>query len=205
MDSLFSLHTQSFSIDVISMKEIEDIDLKILTNEEISTYNALVSTARKLEFINTRILLKQLFKDEYSPIQYETSGKPFLQNFKLGISHSKHEVAIIIAEEGIVGIDIEQYRETIFKISSRFINTFEAPYFTSIEDLTLVWSAKEVLFKMYNASPDFKEHYTITKILEQDNSGTLHGSIHTDLFEKQIELSYFRNSKFCIVWGYNEN
>lgn len=206
MEPEFSLHTDNFTIHVVSCaKEISVDNLKILTIEEQNRFENIVSNTRKNEFVTTRLLLKDILRDNYIPIQYEESGKPYLQNNQISISHSKGYVAIILSKKSCVAIDVEQYRKTIFSIAHKFVNESEEAIFSSLEDLILLWSAKETLYKFDNASPDFKEHYTVTKVSENGQYGKLLGNIHTENIEKQIELSYFRHSQFSLVWTYSES
>lgn len=206
MEPEFSLHTDLFAIQVVSCaQEFSVSDLQILTPEELNRYENIVSTTRKNEFATTRLLLKQILQDNYSSIQYEESGNPLLPKHQISISHSKGYVAIILSKNGNVAIDVEQYRKTIFSIAHKFVNETEETVFTSLEDLILLWSAKETLYKLDNASPDFKEHFTVKKVSENGQYGKLLGFIHTKNVEKQIELSYFRHSQFSLVWTYSES
>ena len=100
-----------------------------------------------------------------------------------------------------VSVDIEQYRESVLKIKSKFCNNIEDIEFVTLHDVTILWSAKEVLFKLLNASVDFKENYSVTKINEKNNCGELQGIVKTKSIEKTIKMSYFYNQFFCIVWS----
>lgn len=182
--------------------ELNNEHLFLLTTNEREHLNSMVSRTRQLEYVSVRVLLHSLLGNNYEPIQYLASGKPCMNSFHISISHTKQFVAVIVSKSHEAAIDIEMYRPKIQSIASRFMNDAELHACSTIEDATLVWSAKEVLYKMYNASAEFAEHYTVQcHTLQQ--KGTVQSNIHTKEVEKTIELSYFRTLDYCLVWGIN--
>jgi len=95
------------------------------------------------------------------------SGKPFLKNgTSISISHTGSYVAIALGFNVQVGVDIEQHREKILKIASRF--TGEGAVATlentadRIEKLTAIWGAKESIYKILDrVGLSFKESIKI--------------------------------------------
>lgn len=204
MKSIFSKITNEYRIEVIEHITDYSIDsISFLTIDEKQYAKSIVSVIRRNEYISIRILLHSILHEEYTPIQYESNGKPYITNYAIGISHAKNSVAIILAKTGNVAIDVETYRPQIFSITARFLNDFELQNLQSIEDITLAWSTKETLYKLYNASPDFRKDYSIQSFNENGNYGIIEANIHTKTFEKQVELYYFRNLEFCLVWAIN--
>lgn len=200
---LYSIENQEYELCVIPIiSNITEAHMLILTDYECEMYTNKISRSRKAEFVSARVLLFTMLGKNYEPVQYHQSGKPFMKSHKISISHTKQFVAAVVSKQFDVAIDIEMYRPTIQRIATRFMNTEELQQYTSIEDRTIVWSAKEVLYKMYNASADFALHYHIDRhVLEQTGKLTAH--IHTQDVEKTIELSYFRTQEYCMVWGHN--
>ena len=134
--------------------------------EELALYK---SPSRRLEYLAVRVLLFSLLGNECR-IGHHLSGKPFLFNLPLHltVSHTKGYVAVGIHPDKEISIDIEQVAERVRKVTARFVRADELP---GLEDLApekqlygllLVWSAKESLFKIMNASEvDFLEHLQI--------------------------------------------
>jgi phosphopantetheinyl transferase len=96
-------------------------------------------------------------------LYYDENGKPHLKDDKhISITHSFNFSAIIISDEEI-GIDIEMQRHKIIRIAHKFTPIEE--YRTLANDdaimrkLTMVWGAKESLYKSY-ATPgiSFLQH-----------------------------------------------
>jgi phosphopantetheinyl transferase len=85
---------------------------------------------------------------------YDENGKPHLKDGKhISITHSFIFSAIIISEIE-VGIDVEKKREKILKIAHKFTNFDDYQKLIHkdviIRKLTIVWCAKESLYKSFN-------------------------------------------------------
>ena len=82
---------------------------------------------------------------------YNSMGAPVLKfGKKLSISHSK-TVAGIAYGSNPLGFDLEYYQKKILKIAPRFLNVeedFAKKGVNVIEKITLVWTAKEALYKV---------------------------------------------------------
>ena len=147
-----------------SLLAVKKIDSSAFTENEINQVlvaNKIKSKKRALEILCTRTLLMQM--GEKGEISYNIDGAPKLSNNKyISISHSSEIVSIILSNNNC-GIDIE-------KISSKPIqayNRFESAkkFIDENSDFaTLIWSAKECIFKLYqkgniNFKDDIKTSY----------------------------------------------
>jgi len=125
---------------------------------------------RQAQWLAGRVLVQQLAKSLGQPLlllQNEASGRPFLVDTgpasAVSLSHSGHWVAALLAPAGTaLGIDVEMVRDKAQRIARKFLNTEEL---TTIEHFTipeaafphsptelysLLWSAKETLYKLAN-------------------------------------------------------
>jgi 4'-phosphopantetheinyl transferase len=104
-------------------------------------------------FMSVRHLLKEVgYTDD--DLLYDGYGKPHLKDGKfISITHSFIFSAIIISETQPVGIDIEMQRDKIVKIAHKFTPIEEyksiANHDALVSKLTIVWGAKESLYKIY--------------------------------------------------------
>lgn len=103
-------------------------------------------------FMSIRHLMKMEGYSDFD-LYYDQFGKPYLNDDKhISITHSFNYTAIIISDKE-VGIDIEKQRDKIIRIAHKFTPIKE--YRTIANDdalvrkLTIVWCAKESLFKSF--------------------------------------------------------
>ncbi len=131
----------------------ELLDLIELSSEDKQTISQFKLDKRKQEWICSRLLLKQLL-NEYPQIGYSTNGKPYLKNSDLhiSISHTNGYVAVCAAHSP-TALDIEIGSPRVEKAASRFVHDDEWKFIQDDEKisfLTLIWSAKETLYKYFD-------------------------------------------------------
>ncbi|WP_338377782.1 4'-phosphopantetheinyl transferase superfamily protein [uncultured Flavobacterium sp.] len=104
-------------------------------------------------FLSIRHLLKAAGYDDFD-LFYDEKGKPHLKDGKeISITHSFDFSAIIISDKK-VGIDIELRRDKVQLIAKKFVDIEfnyiqkEDKQYTNL--LTVVWGAKESIYKLYN-------------------------------------------------------
>lgn len=136
---------------------------------------------KRLQHLAGRFLLQFLVPSfPYELIRIADTRKPFLQNeqYHFSISHCGDYAAAIVSSDKRVGIDIEIPVEKIEKIKDKFLSEKEMSEFEisssatfNSQLTTLLWSAKEAVFKWYgNGSVDFKKHIQLKKIHEGDET-----------------------------------
>ncbi|EID76735.1 4'-phosphopantetheinyl transferase family protein [Imtechella halotolerans] len=136
-----------------------------LTPKCLKRLESMKSDIHQKGFLSIRQLLKLAGYTPYD-LYYDENGKPHLIDGKeISITHSFQFSSIIIGQEN-VGIDIEMMRPKILRIANKF--TILEAYQTLgheeaiVRKLTMVWCAKEALYKMY-ATPglSFLQHIDI--------------------------------------------
>ncbi len=121
--------------------------------------------SKRLQHLAGRYLLPYLFEDfPLEEVQIADTRKPYLKNefFHFSISHCGVFAAAIVSRDHRVGVDIESIKPRIRGLSHKFMEKDEELIIgenPSDEWLTLLWSAKESLFKWYGLGEvDFKGH-----------------------------------------------
>jgi phosphopantetheinyl transferase len=117
-------------------------------------------------FLSVRKLLQQIGYTDFD-LYYDVFGKPHLKDgTHISITHSFEFSAIILSDQKI-GIDIELRREKIAKLADKFID-HEFRYLNKdnredyISRLTVIWGAKEAIFKIRNEQGiSFKDHIEV--------------------------------------------
>ncbi len=146
---------------------------------------------KRLQHLAGRYLLKYLFPDfPYEEILIAYTRKPYLQNeqYHFSISHCGNYAAAIVSSTHRVGIDIEIPSHKVERIAHKFVHEDEKKFLVNSEWsgvngeqltvdgqlLTVLWSAKESLFKWYSLGGiDFKEHMQLSGIIQQQSGSLL--------------------------------
>lgn len=139
---------------------------------------------KRLQHLAGRYLLPTLFENfPLEEILIADTRKPFLpdEQYHFSISHCGNYAAAIASSEQRVGIDIEQPTEKIFRIIHKFLNEDEKQLLHEsmsssqlLQTVTLLWSAKEAMFKWYgDGGVDFKQHMLIQHLDGTNEEGKL--------------------------------
>ena len=135
-------------------ESFEDLNKNVfLTDKSQSRLDGMKSELHQRGFLSVRHLLKEIGYSD-ADLFYDEFGKPHLKDGKhISITHSFTFSGIIVSKEKQVGIDIEKQREKILKIAHKFtpIEVYRTIANTDalISKLTIVWGAKESLYKIY--------------------------------------------------------
>ena len=96
------------------------------TSEYLPFLQQIKTEKRRQEWLASRVLLKELAGEELL-IAYHDDGAPYLldSSLSLSISHTNGYAAVLLQEQGAVGIDIEYRSDRVLKIRSRFMSPEE--------------------------------------------------------------------------------
>lgn len=174
-----------------------------LNNNSLMRVKRMKSVLHQKGFLSVRHLLKVANYSDFDMF-YTTDGKPHLKNGQeISITHSHNFSAIIISTTP-VGIDIEKNREKIKRIASKFIgpeNDFLSEV-NMVEQLTIIWGAKESLFKIH---PDggllFKHHLPIEPFKLSDKKTK--GWIKKDNYYESYDIHFQQIEDFTLVYAMN--
>jgi 4'-phosphopantetheinyl transferase EntD len=135
-------------------------------------YESIKHPFKRMQWLASRYLLKKISNENRLLLLYKNeNGKPFFENanYHFSITHSHSYVAVIISKEKNVSIDLEKITEKVLKVKHKFLHTLDFEQGENLEKLTLIWSAKETLYKYFDSKLlHFKEHLIIKKC--EDNA-----------------------------------
>ncbi|WP_396591450.1 4'-phosphopantetheinyl transferase family protein [Allomuricauda sp. R78024] len=125
----------------------------VLTPHCQNRMDGMKSEAHRRAFLSIRHLLALTGYID-SDLFYDDMGKPHLNDGNhISITHSRNFTGIIVSETDEVGIDIEMQRDKILRIAHKFTPIQEYRTLANtdaiIRKLTMVWGAKESLYKIY--------------------------------------------------------
>jgi phosphopantetheinyl transferase len=109
-----------------------------------------------LEFLASRVLLRHLTEAAGLPYQGLTKdefGKPTLHghaHWHLSLTHGTRLAAGVLHPTHPVGIDLEQPRESLRRVAPRVLSPAELAHAAgNLDRLTVYWTAKEAMYKLY--------------------------------------------------------
>lgn len=176
----------------------------VLTPHCQNRMDGMKSELHRRAFLSIRHLLAEAgYVDQ--DLYYDQAGKPHLADGnKISITHSNHFTGIIISSDREVGIDIEMQREKILRIAHKFTPLEEYNTIANtdalIRKLTLVWGAKEALYKIY-AEPGLSFlHHINVRDFSLDEEGTTAGILYHGN-ESFYRVSFFEFEGFTCVYA----
>lgn len=181
-----------------SLQELQTI---FLTENSQNRVANMRSDIHQKGFVSVRHLLNELGYSD-ADLFYTKDGKPHLKDSKhISITHSFNFSAIIISNE-CIGIDIEKNRDKILRIAHKFVdkeNSFLKEE-NKIEQLTVLWGAKESLYKIH---PDggllFSKHLPIDAFELTDNKTT--GWILKGELKEKYFIYFYAIEDFTLVYA----
>jgi len=175
-----------------------------LNGTEFDILQTFTASRRRYEWLTTRWLVQQVF-NEATTISYHENGKPEINKgaMAISISHCKELVAIAINKTGkAIGVDCETVESRILKIKHKFASQKELAQITKneLENLSLLWSAKEALYKLYaKGGIDFNVHLEVNDFDFCSEGGIFTGTISKDtIVQYKIQYKHIQNS--LLVW-----
>jgi 4'-phosphopantetheinyl transferase len=152
----------------------ELFDSVVLNESNANRLNGMKSEMHQRAFLSVRKLFQEAGYTDFD-LYYDEFGKPHLHDGKhISITHS-HQFSAIILSDAVVGIDIELQREKIIRIADKFADT-EFSYLNPeekeeyIRKLTVIWGAKEAIFKIRNEKGiSFKDHIKVNAFEMKDS------------------------------------
>ena len=186
------------------------LDLKkgiLLSDTSLARLESMKSELHQKGFLSIRQLLKVAGYTDFDVV-YDNYGKPHLKDGKfISITHSYIFTGIIISEKVPVGIDIEKQREKIVKIAHKF-TPFEA-YKTIanvdalIRKLTIVWGAKESLYKIYGKKKLLFLHHIFIDDFKFETKKTT-GEIIFNGKPSSYHIHFLEFEGFTCVYAYSK-
>ncbi len=207
--ALYKTLTVNPTTKVLIWKIEETIDeLKsgiTMTNHSKSRLNSMKSEIHQKGFLSIRHLLKEIGLTD-ADLQYDEFGKPHLDKGRfISITHSFNFTAIIFSYESVVGIDIEKQREKILKIAHKFTPIEEYKTIANVDaliaKLTIVWGAKESLYKIYGKKKLLFLHHIYIKDFKFADKKTA-GEIRFNGEEATYNIEFLEFEGFTCVFAY---
>lgn len=161
---------------------------------------------KRLQHLAGRFLLQFLFPDfPYELIQIADTRKPYLKDerYHFSISHCGDYAAAIVSSRNRVGVDVEQPVDKILRIRDKFLSEKENKIFGSrfadgnIQWPTVLWSAKEAVFKWHGAGGvDFRAQIHLLNLQE----GRERMDCYFSKTESELQVHYRIFDGLVLAW-----
>ena len=182
----------STSLAILKMETGKDYSSLINNKESIADIlkGNHKSHIRKQQLIGARYLLQKLIGDSApNIIENSIHGKPHIKgsDLEISISHTKEYIALILSKDKKVGIDIEILDPRIKRIENKFLRDDEREFINPdqyLEQLYIIWSAKETLFKIYEKGGLIFKENLIVHPFDYSEKGTIKADIIKDNHQK---------------------
>jgi len=168
---------QDIKVYIWRVDETEEVLAKpvVLTENCQKRLDGMKSELHRRGFLSIRHLLAEAGYTDHD-LFYDTLGKPHLKDgTHISITHSYNFTSIIVSRRDEVGVDIEKQRDKILRIAHKFTPIEEYKTLANTEalvtKLTMVWGAKESLYKIYATKGlSFLHHIYIKDFSITDNT-----------------------------------
>jgi phosphopantetheinyl transferase len=178
---------------------------------------------KRRQHLAGRYLLRYLFPEfPLELIKIADTRKPYLEDeaFHFSISHCGDFAAAIVSKNKRVGVDIEVTSPKVNRIKHKFLheeelanlvheeslsypafgNTPESLHQHPQSKLTLLWSAKEAIFKWWSfGNVDFSEMIRLQPF-ELQPSGTFGALFRSKECDFPLKLHYRVFEQLCLAW-----
>lgn len=174
-----------------------------LTENCANRVNNMKSELHRRGFMSIRHLMALEGYTDHD-LYYDENGKPHLIGDKhISITHSFNFSAIIISDME-VGIDIEKQRNKILRIAHKFTPLEEyrtiANEDAMMRKLTIVWCAKESLYKSYSEKGvSFLENIYVDEFMLDDNKTT--ATVNYEEKQQQYDVDYLEFEGFTCAYA----
>lgn len=177
-------------------------------------YDRLMSLSenRRKETASVYSLLFAMTGNRNLVIGHEPSGKPYVEGYKIGISHTKGFVSVILSMSCDVAVDIEYINTRVLRIADRFLREDEKPnafQFSKekkekgdkdvVHDVIptlLFWCAKETIYKLYS---DERLTFQNIKIMDAEQGGALCGN--NLITGESVRIDYTFNNDYVLTYA----
>lgn len=177
-------------------------------------YDLLMSLSenRRKETASVYSLLFAITGNRNLVIGHEPSGKPYVEGYKIGISHTKGFVSVILSTFCDVAVDIEYINTRVLRIADRFLREDEKPnalqfskekkekgdkdVVPDVIPTLLFWCAKETIYKLYS---DERLTFQNIKIMDAEQGGALCGN--NLITGESVRIDYTFNNDYVLTYA----
>ncbi len=131
-------------------------------------------------------------------------NKPHIKNssLQISISHAAPYVAVLVSKRAACGVDVEEKKEKLQRLSSKFLTPNELKQTKdNLGALAIAWGAKEAIYKLYGRKQlIFKENIALFNLDEVKTTGQINGQLIEQDSTTEIKLNYEQFKNYILVY-----
>ncbi|MBE6317500.1 MAG: 4'-phosphopantetheinyl transferase superfamily protein [Bacteroidales bacterium] len=144
-------HINLHGTDIYIYPLPDDVDPLLAQCDEYvaNEINNVASLKRRKEIVMSHVMIKRHI-GENAKMFHDANGAPVVEGYdcNVSISHSVTEIVLAINQYHPIGVDLENWREKLKKVASRFLSEKELRQYDTPQKLLQAWTAKEALYKI---------------------------------------------------------
>jgi len=187
---------------------IDEPEEVLLRDSELSAlaqiaYKKIAHPRKRREWLAARLALKHLLAQvdhQYTALQKDTWGRPYLANSSLHLSlaHCSPFAFVAVDQQCAIGIDIQLPCEKLQHVQEKFLNNKEIKDSgNDLEKLCVYWCAKEAVYKAHGGKNlSLTQDISISAFKKKDR-GIVQGEIGSKLFV--IHYKFYEGH--VLAWG----
>jgi len=189
----------------ITESEAELRAMTSIPSDEMEEISFIKSESLRKQKFAVRALLDAMFSEKVY-LSHHDNGKPYIENnaTNISITHTDKYVAIILADEGEVGIDCESMDRDFSAVEKKALSEDEIDDLDEDrrnEQLAIYWCAKEAVYKkMSQYNVDFAEQIEVDSFRPKGEGELEATFIGKDGYEEELELRYMTFDRHVLVW-----
>ncbi len=176
----------------------EDLKLQLTEQYSEAEKETRINGANAMHWLASRCLIQEVFRGNKLRLEKDNNNHPtlYVNNVKwhISITHAADKAGIYISKNKQIGIDLELVDARILRVSPKFMNEKELEFAgnpNQVAEMTLIWSAKESLYKLYNKKElDFKNHLVIEPFNSVQTEKFFIGNILKDYIHRKQKIHF---------------
>lgn len=190
----------------ISESEEELRAMTSIPSDELEEISYIKSESLRKQKLAVRALLDTMFEEKVY-LSHHDNGKPYIENnaINISITHTEKFVAIILSNDGEVGIDCESMARDFSAVEKKALSEEEIETLDDDkrnEQLAIFWCAKEAIYKKFSQyDVDFAEQIEVEDF-HVKGEGELDATFtDKDGYEQELSLGYMTFEDHVLVWA----
>lgn len=162
-----------------------------------------------LHWYASRVLLQEMFSEGAIHLHKNQYNKPYLfideTPYFISITHSHEWAGVMVSQTCDLGMDLEKNDIRIERVCHKFMNDAEQDFASDTLTKTLIWSAKESMYKVYGEKElDFRKHMSV-QAFTPGEQGIFKGVVSKSGTKLELLIHYRLIEHFVLTYSMHKH